>query len=242
MSHRDYANRRPQTGAKPRPVRATRPSRAKPSQSKAARRTRLPLTLIAFAILAVGGFIYFLWSIKNNAPQEEKQQPAVVKKAQIKVKPQETTLLTPKVKEPARQVVVIPEETAEPVPVAEPVVVPLKKDPNALPPQPKEEWTYLKELENKHVEVDIPDVVASRTPVLYQLQCASFRQESQANEMKAVIAFQGLEAQVRQIEGTTGIWYKVALGPYERKRDAERKRHTLQKAGINGCQILPVPK
>ena len=240
MSHRDYANRRPQSGAKPRPVRATRPSRAKPSQSKSAQRNKLPLTLIAVAILAVGGFIYFLWSIKNTAPQEEKPQPAVVKKAQIKVKPQETTLLTPKVKEAARQAVAIPVKTAEPV--VEPVVVPLKKDPHALPPQPKEEWTYLKELENKHVEVDIPDVVASRTPVLYQLQCASFRQESQANEMKAVIAFQGLEAQVRQIEGTTGIWYKVALGPYERKRDAERKRHTLQKAGINGCQILPVPK
>lgn len=76
----------------------------------------------------------------------------------------------------------------------------------------------------------------------YQLQCASFRQESQANEMKAVIAFQGLEAQVRQVEGTTGVWYKVALGPYERKRDAERKRHTLQNAGINGCQILAIPK
>lgn len=111
-----------------------------------------------------------------------------------------------------------------------------------MPPKPKEEWTYLDELENKHVEVDIPDVVATRAPQQYQLQCASFRQESQANQMKAVIAFQGLEAQVRQIEGTSGTWYKVILGPYERKRDAERKRHVLQNAGINGCQLLPIPK
>ncbi|MDT3319883.1 SPOR domain-containing protein [Shewanella sp. SP1S2-4] len=238
MSNRDYANRRPQSGAKPRPVRATRPTRAKPSQSKSAPRKKLPLTLIGFVILAVGCFVYFLWSIKDNAPQEEKPQPTPAKKTETRVKPQENVVLTPKVKEPERKAVVIPvekEETAEPV-------APPKKDPNALPPQPKEEWTYLNELENKHVEVDIPDVVATRSPMQYQLQCASFRQESQANEMKAVIAFQGLEAQVRQVEGTTGVWYKVALGPYERKRDAERKRHTLQNAGINGCQILAIPK
>ncbi|MGL4936722.1 SPOR domain-containing protein, partial [Shewanella sp.] len=124
---------------------------------------------------------------------------------------------------------------------AEPMAPP-KKDPNALPPKPKEQWTYLNELENKNVEVDIPDVVSTRTPQQYQLQCASFRQESQANQMKAVIAFQGLEAQVRQIEGTTGMWYKVGLGPYETRRDAERKRHVLQKAGINGCQLLAIAK
>lgn len=235
MSNRDYANRRPQSGAKPRPIRATR---AKPSQSKSAPRKKLPLTLIGFVILAVGCFVYFLSSIKDNAKQEVKPIPAPAKKTEVQVKPQETAVLTPKVKEPERQAVVIPVETTE---TAE-LIVPPKKDPNALPPQPKEEWTYLNELENKHVEVDIPDIVASRTPMQYQLQCASFRQESQANEMKAVIAFQGLEAQVRQVEGTTGVWYKVALGPFERKRDAERKRHTLQKAGINGCQILAIPK
>lgn len=242
MSNRDYANRRPQSGAKPRPIRATRPTRAKPAQSKSAPRRRLPLALIAFVILAIGCFGYFLWSIKDNAKQNAKPIPVPTKRIETRVKTQEpAAVLTPKVKEPERQAVVIPVETVEIAETAEPIVPP-KKDPNALPPQPKEEWTYLNELENKHVEVDIPDVVASRTPQQYQLQCASFRQESQANQMKAVIAFQGLEAQVRQIEGTTGIWYKVALGPYERKRDAERKRHTLQNAGINGCQILAVSK
>jgi len=187
MSNRDYANRRPQSGAKPRPIRATRAREVKTEKEVKAR------------------------------------EPAAT--------------LTPKVKEVERQ------EVAVAAPVEEqPVVEVPKKDPNALPPKPKEEWTYLDELENKHVEVDIPDVVATRAPQQYQLQCASFRQESQANQMKAVIAFQGLEAQVRQIEGTSGTWYKVILGPYERKRDAERKRHTLQNAGINGCQLLAIPK
>ncbi|MGL5471043.1 MAG: SPOR domain-containing protein [Shewanella sp.] len=231
MSNRDYANRRPQSGAKPRPIRATR---AKPAAKKAAPSRKLPIPLILFAFVAVGSFGYFLWSIKDTA----KQEAPVEVKTEKEVKPKEpAALLTPKVKETERQEVAVVAQVEE-----QPVVEVPKKDPNALPPKPKEEWTYLDELENKHVEVDIPDVVATRAPQQYQLQCASFRQESQANQMKAVIAFQGLEAQVRQIEGTSGTWYKVILGPYERKRDAERKRHVLQNAGINGCQLLPIPK
>ena len=111
-----------------------------------------------------------------------------------------------------------------------------KKDPNALPPKPQEEWTYLEELENKSVDVDVPNsgVVSSG---LYQMQCGSFPQESQANEMKARIAFMGMEALVKRSEGTNGVWYRVVLGPFESKRDGERGRHKMQKAGINTCQI-----
>ncbi|CAM3919105.1 SPOR domain-containing protein [Shewanella aquimarina] len=124
-------------------------------------------------------------------------------------------------------------ETQPEVQTVKPKVV--KKDPNALPPKPKEEWTYQEELENKQVEVDIPENTTPTRP--YQMQCGSFRKEAQANEMKAVIAFQGLEAQVRKVSGSSGIWYKVVLGPYERKRLAEKHRHILQRGGLNGCQI-----
>lgn len=111
-----------------------------------------------------------------------------------------------------------------------------KQHKDALPPKPKEEWTYLETLENKKVEVDLPK--PSNKPTRpYQIQCASFRLESQADELKAKIAFQGLMAQVRRVEGSTGVWYKVVLGPFERKRLAERQRHVLQRGGINGCQI-----
>lgn len=122
-----------------------------------------------------------------------------------------------------------PESVAVPeVKVVQPVV---KKDPNALPPKPKEEWTYLETLENKKVEIDLPKETKPTRP--YQMQCGSFKVKSQAEEMKAIIAFQGLSAQIRH----QGSWFKVVLGPYERKRVAERERHKLQAAGMNGCQI-----
>ncbi|GIU13936.1 MULTISPECIES: SPOR domain-containing protein [unclassified Shewanella] len=128
------------------------------------------------------------------------------------------------------------EPTPAAVVVEKPKPKPAKKDPDALPPVPKEEWTYLEELENKKVEVDLPDV-SDKPKRPYQMQCGSFRKESQANELKAIIAFQGLEAQVRKVKGSSGIWYKVVLGPYDKKRDAERQRHVLQNSGTNGCQI-----
>ena len=190
MSNRDYANRKPKAS----------PARAKGARAKnkGPHRTmgQIPLIPTILVFILVGGFGYFLWSIKDSAKD---------------------------LVSPAKEVV-------------QPVTKPAKKDPNALPPKPQEEWTYLEELENKNVEVDLPS--ASNEPTKpYQMQCGSFRKQAQADEMKAVIAFQGLEAQVRKVEGNSGVWYKVVLGPYPRKREAERQRHKLQNAGINGCQI-----
>ncbi|KPZ73290.1 MULTISPECIES: SPOR domain-containing protein [unclassified Shewanella] len=126
--------------------------------------------------------------------------------------------------------------TAPAVTVEQTKPKPVKKDPNALPPKPTEEWTYLEELENKSIDVEVPeDALKSKGP--YQMQCASFRKLEPAEEMKAMIAFQGMEAQVRATTGSSGVWHKVILGPFESKRAAERSRHKLQRAGINGCQI-----
>ncbi|NKF52329.1 sporulation protein [Shewanella sp. WXL01] len=126
----------------------------------------------------------------------------------------------------------------EPAPVVKEQTKP-KPKPKAqdeLPPKPQQKWTYQEELENKQIEVDIPESEMVQVK-LYQMQCGSFRKESQAEQLKARIAFQGMEAQVKRTEGTTGLWYKVVLGPFEGKRKAESQRHILQRGGINGCKI-----
>lgn len=156
---------------------------------------QIPIIPTLLVFILVGGFAYFLWSIKDSAKDVTPAAEAV-----------KTT------------------------------TKPAKKDPHALPPKPQEEWTYLEELENKNVEVDVPEP-SNKPSQPYQMQCGSFRKESQANEMKARIAFQGLEANVRKVEGSSGVWYKVVLGPYKHKREGERQRHKLQNSGLNGCQI-----
>ena len=105
----------------------------------------------------------------------------------------------------------------------------------ALPDIPEEEWEFIKSLPEYTVEIDQKeqDQPAARR----LMQCGSFRKNSQAQTLKANIAFQGLEAQVRPSEGSSGLWYRVILGPYDSKRVAEKDRHTLQRAKIIGCKI-----
>jgi len=105
------------------------------------------------------------------------------------------------------------------------------KTEEVLPEKPQPEWDYVDILKTKEVTVDIPEQKKPTRP--YQMQCGSFRQQGDAESLKAKIAFQGLNSTVKK----TGNWYRVILGPYERKRLAEKQRHKLQRAKINGCQI-----
>jgi cell division protein FtsN len=100
-----------------------------------------------------------------------------------------------------------------------------------LPEKPQPQWDYENSLITNEVKVEIPVVTKPTRP--YQMQCGSFRKKKDAESLKVRIAFQGLSSEVRK----TGNWYRVILGPYERKRPAEKDRHKLQRAKIHGCQI-----
>lgn len=120
--------------------------------------------------------------------------------------------------------------------VAEPAAVKVqeaKKD--DLPKPPEEEWEFIEVLPNQTVEVDVPAEVDDG--IRWLMQCGSFRQQQQAEEMRAKIAFAGLESQVRPSDGANGRWYRVILGPFERKREAEKNRHAVRRTGITTCQI-----
>ncbi|GGW52059.1 SPOR domain-containing protein [Alishewanella tabrizica] len=104
-----------------------------------------------------------------------------------------------------------------------------------LPPKPvAEPYQYIQELENKEVTVELTE---QRRSGPAQLQCGSFRQQSQAEAMKAQIAFAGITADVRRTEGTNGVWYRIILGPYESRRAATVDMNRLRQMGINTCQV-----
>ena len=103
-----------------------------------------------------------------------------------------------------------------------------------LPKPPKEKWTYVKDLENKEIEVG-EYKVEEKGP--YKMQCGSFKTQKQAETLKARIAFSGLEAKIKSVMGKSGTWHKVFLGPYPRKRLAEKDKHKLKRNNINYCQI-----
>ncbi len=110
-----------------------------------------------------------------------------------------------------------------------------KKTERKIPPPPEnEEWGFIEELKNKEVVVDAEEL-EDKGP--FKMQCASLRSEEQANSLKAKIAFAGYESQVIQSNGSNGIWYKVVLGPFEKKREAEMTRRVLRNNNINYCEI-----
>ena len=112
---------------------------------------------------------------------------------------------------------------------------PVLSENDTLPDIPQEEWEFIRSLPEFTVKIEQKQ---QKKPIVRRLmQCGSFRKNSQAQELKANIAFQGLEAQVKSSKGTSGVWYRVILGPYDSKRVAEKDRHTLQRAKINGCKI-----
>jgi cell division protein FtsN len=152
----------------------------------------LPLMRIVVTLVLVGGFIGFLWTIKDKGP--ESPEVDVVAQADKQ-----------------------------------------KQEEDELPSMTKEEWEFIKTLPEYSVEIEGKEQQARERP--YLMQCGSFRRESQAQEMKAKIAFLGLVAQVRTSEGGNGRWHRVILGPYDSKRQAERDRHAIRQSKIRTCQI-----
>ncbi|MFB9136439.1 cell division protein FtsN [Vibrio olivae] len=114
----------------------------------------------------------------------------------------------------------------------QPIVKP-KAPKQTLPPPPEEKWDYVESLPKREIEVQAKEQVVSEIP--YVMQCGAFKTMQQAEERKANIAFQGLSSKIRKKE--TSSWYRVTLGPYKFKRDAERDKHKLQRAKIEPCAI-----
>lgn len=126
------------------------------------------------------------------------------------------------------------QQPAVELPAGQPAQQTVKKD--ELPVKPTEEpYQYIKELENKEVKVEVAEQQKPAGP--YQMQCGSFRAQTQADTMKAQIAFVGFSSEIRRTEGSNGVWYRVVLGPYESKRQATADRNRLRQQGINTCQI-----
>ncbi|MBY6198507.1 SPOR domain-containing protein [Vibrio hangzhouensis] len=125
-------------------------------------------------------------------------------------------------------------EPPKPKPVAtKPAVKPKPKPAKPIPPPPEEKWDYVETLPNREVEVKAKEQVASEIP--YIMQCGAYKTLAQAEARKLDIAFQGISSTIRKKENSS--WFRIVLGPYKWKRDAERDKHKLQRAKIEPCAI-----
>ena len=72
----------------------------------------------------------------------------------------------------------------------------------------------------------------------YWLQAGAFSSETDADNLKAKIAFTGLEASVKSVDvAGKGTLYRVRLGPYQSLEDANRIKGALSQNGV-GATII----
>ncbi len=72
----------------------------------------------------------------------------------------------------------------------------------------------------------------------YLLQAGAFQNEGDAENLKAQIAFAGMEASVRSVNlPDKGTLYRVRLGPYKSLEEVNRIKAALSQNGINAAVV-----
>lgn len=102
-------------------------------------------------------------------------------------------------------------------------------------PKPAAEpYQYIKELENKEIQVQVEELEAKGPFLMF---CGTYRAIETAQQMKAKVAFAGYPSEVRRIEGKNGVFFRVTLGPYTSKRQAESDKSRLLRQKVADCRI-----
>lgn len=89
---------------------------------------------------------------------------------------------------------------------------------------------------------DFPEASAERTgvekKVVYMIQAASLRNESDADALRARLALEGYESAIQRVnvEGK-GTYYRVRIGPYESRRTVKNEINRLRDIGISAMAV-----
>ena len=78
----------------------------------------------------------------------------------------------------------------------------------------------------------LPEVTSAAPEKRHYLQAGSFSNPIEADNLRATLAMQGIEANVRQVILQNKTYYRLMLGPYEKKADADQSSARLALLGI----------
>jgi cell division protein FtsN len=74
-------------------------------------------------------------------------------------------------------------------------------------------------------------------PLQYFVQAGAFRAVEEAEQMRARLSLMGLQARVSEREQAGRVVYRVRLGPFDRRDDAEKAGERLEAAGITAALV-----
>jgi cell division protein FtsN len=69
------------------------------------------------------------------------------------------------------------------------------------------------------------------------LQAGSYRNEADANRVRAQLALQGVDAKVQRVAVDTDVWHRVRIGPINNLDELNKVRKQLQAAEVDALVI-----
>jgi cell division protein FtsN len=89
---------------------------------------------------------------------------------------------------------------------------------------------------DREVKRDLPAAKIER-PGVYVLQAGSYRNEPDAERVRAQLALQGINAKVQRVAVDNDVWHRVRIGPISDLGELNRVRKQLQAAEVDGLVI-----
>ncbi len=83
----------------------------------------------------------------------------------------------------------------------------------------------------------LPPVAAATDPFTYFVQAGAFRANAEADAQRARLAIMGWEARVTEREQAGRTIYRVRVGPFTRRDDAEQLKDKLDVAGMESSLV-----
>jgi cell division protein FtsN len=90
---------------------------------------------------------------------------------------------------------------------------------------------------DKEVKRDPPATAKIERAGVYVLQAGSYRNEADADRVRAQLAMQGIDAKVQRVAVDADVWHRVRIGPITKLDDLNRLRKQLQAADVDALVI-----
>jgi cell division protein FtsN len=122
---------------------------------------------------------------------------------------------------------------------------PADSDPTAAA-KPSQKYDFYEMLPNfevvvpekdKEVKRDLPAGAPIERPGVYVLQAGSYRNQADAERVRAQLALQGVDAKVQRVAVDADVWHRVRIGPITNLQELNKVRKQLQAAEVDALVI-----
>ncbi len=122
------------------------------------------------------------------------------------------------------------------VPESQPPLTEANREPPPL------EFTFPDALQNSEVKADpepyaVPAEQRQNLDRIYNIQAASFRNKSDADQLRARLLLENLPARTAASRVNGQTWYRVVVGPITGRLDADRAMTRLREQGLSAIQF-----